>query len=81
MFISKIRTVIRYCRVSWDNSAFVLTKSNKHSRIYVYFDLVFSFIFLGDDFNDYCTFKFWDKALKERNEYISCKRNDTLRFA
>lgn len=81
MFISKIRTVIRYCRVSWDNSAFVLTKSNKHSRIYVYFDLVFSFIFLGDDFNDYCTFKFWDKSLKERNEYISCKRNDTLRFA
>lgn len=72
-------TVFRYCRKSWGNSAFVIRQAPSKSRLAVYFDLLYWFLFYGHDFNDYCTFEFWKKSFKERESYISLRRNDVLR--
>ncbi|MBQ0062189.1 MAG: hypothetical protein KBT15_10525 [Bacteroidales bacterium] len=86
MKFHKVKTVLKYCKESWKNSLFVIdkiktneSKSNK-CRICIWFDLVYCFVKYGDDFNDYCTFKFWEKTSEERKSYISLRRNDVLRF-
>lgn len=79
--LSKVITVLRYCKSSWTNSAFVKKQCPCRSRLYYYFDLIFCFLRYGDDFNDYCTFEFWNKNSKERDSYISLRRNDVLRFS
>jgi hypothetical protein len=28
--------------------------------LFFYFDLIYWFVRYGDDFNDYCTFEFWN---------------------
>lgn len=79
--IYRISTVLRYCRDSWGNSAFVIKQCPSKNRILIYFDLLYWYFLYGNDFNDYCTFKFWDKSGGERKSYISFRRNDLLRYA
>lgn len=76
----RIKTVLRYVARSWKNSKFVIEQSPESKRIPVYFDLISSFIKLGADFNDYCTFSFWDKTKEEKDSFITVRRNDQLRF-
>ena len=76
----RIKTVLVYVVDSWKNSKFVLEQDPSKKRIPVYFDLVMSFLKYGADFNDYCTFSFWNKDDKEKDSFITLKRNDTLRF-
>ena len=76
----RIRTVLRYAAKSWKNSKFVIGQSPESKRILVYFDLIRSFVKLGADFNDYCTFSFWDKSWEEKDSFITLRRNDQLRF-
>lgn len=77
----RISTVLNYCRNSWDNSAFVIKQCPSKSRFSVFVDLLYWYIFYGNDFNDYCTFTFWNKSIAERKAYISLRRNDVLRYA
>ena len=77
----KVKTVIKYAVSSWKNSGFVVKMCPTKKRILVYFDLIYWFVRYGHDFNDYCTFKFWEKSSSERKSYISLRRNDVLRFA
>lgn len=77
----KVRTVIKYAISSWENSKFVKKMCPQKKRILVYFDLIYWFVRYGHDFNDYCTFRFWEKSSSERKSYISLRRNDVLRFA
>lgn len=77
----RIKTVVNYVANSWDNSAFVLKQSPDKKRVSVYFDLVKSFLRYGADFNDYCTFSFWNKSDEIKDTFITVKRNDKLRFA
>lgn len=79
--IFRLTTVLEYCRRSWINSAFVLEQCPSKNRILVYLDLLYWYIFYGNDFNDYCTFAFWNKSNDERKAYISLRRNDALRYA
>lgn len=88
--LRKARTVLKYCKESWNRSGFVMRQitdlSSKEftvpkNRLWIYFDLIYCFLRYGDDFNDYCTFRFWEKDAKERDAYISLRRNDVLRFA
>ena len=74
------KTVLVYVADSWKNSKFVLEQEPSKKRIPVYFDLVKSFVKYGADFNDYCTFSFWNKNDKVKDSFITLKRNDTLRF-
>lgn len=76
----RISTVLNYCRNSWDNSAFVIKQCPSKSRFSVFVDLLYWYIFYGNDFNDYCTFTFWNKSIAERKAYISLRRNDVLRY-
>ena len=62
----RISTVLNYCRNSWDNSAFVIKQCPSKSRFSVFVDLLYWYIFYGNDFNDYCTFTFWNKSIAER---------------
>jgi hypothetical protein len=77
----RVKTVIKYLVDSWGNSAFVLKQAPDKKRMQVYFDLVKSFLRYGADFNDYCTFSYWNKSDKEKDTFITVKRNDKLRFA
>lgn len=77
----KVKTVIKYAVSSWKNSQFVIQMCPTKNRILVYFDLIYWFVRYGHDFNDYCTFRFWEKSSSERKSYISLRRNDVLRFA
>lgn len=47
--------------------------------MFLYFDLLYWYFFYGHDFNDYCTFEFWNKNYHERKSYISLRRNNILR--
>lgn len=87
---TKTWTVLKYCKESWHNSGIVMKQIAKlpsnelavtKNRLCVYCDLIYCFLKYGDDFNDYCTFKFWEKNGEERDAYISLRRNDVLRFA
>lgn len=77
----RIATVIKYMGQSWGNSKFVAQQKPGASRLLAYLDLLYWFYFYGNDFNDYCSFRFWDKTRKEKKSYISLRRNDALRFA
>lgn len=88
--LGKVWTVLKYCKESWNHSRFVMRQiadlsstecAVPKNRLWIYFDLIYCFLRYGDDFNDYCTFRFWEKNAKERDTYISLKRNDVLRFA
>lgn len=81
MVFSKIKTVLKYAKASWKNSAYVVKQCTSKNRVSVYFDLIYWFVRYGNDFNDYCTFEFWNKSTEERKSYISLRRNDVLRFA
>ena len=76
----RIKTVLVYVVDSWNNSKFVLKQDSSQKRIPVYFDLIRSFVKLGADFNDYCTFSFWNKTKEEKNSFITLRRNDQLRY-
>lgn len=77
----RVKTVFNYLVDSWGNSAFVVKQSPEKKRVSIYFDLVKSFLLYGADFNDYCTFSFWDKNDELKDTFITVKRNDKLRFA
>lgn len=79
--VYRIVTVLKYFRESWVNSKFVLKKCPSKNRAFIYLDLLYWYVFYGDDFNDYCTFTFWNKSNRERKTYISLRRNDVLRYA
>lgn len=79
--VHKIKTVLRYFAESWPNSAFVVAHAPRMNRFSAYFSLLYWFYFYGNDFNDYCTFRFWDKTREEKKSYISLRRNNILRFA
>lgn len=75
----RIRTVLRYIPTSWENAT-QLSQSISKNRVSIFFELLFWFYFYGNDFNDYCTFKFWNKSFKQRKSYISRRRNEKLGF-
>jgi hypothetical protein len=77
----RVKTVLLYIVKSWENSAFVIVQSPESKRLTVYFDLIWSFVKLGADFNDYCTFSFWNKNRNEKDSFITLRRNDKLRFS
>lgn len=77
----RIKTVLKFCYDSIRNSAFIRGKTTKKSRVSLYFDMIYCFLRYGADFNDYSTFSFWDKTEKERDSYITLRRNNQLRFA
>lgn len=77
----RVKTVLKHLFDSWPNSAFVVKQFPKTNRLAAYLDLLYWFYFYGNDFNDYCTFKFWEKSAAEKKSYISFRRNDKLRFA
>lgn len=77
--LSMISTVAKYFAASWGNARIVAGRSGK-SRLGSFVSLLYWFYFFGNDFNDYCTFRFWEKTYKEKESYISLKRNDILRF-
>lgn len=77
----KIKTVLRYVGESWRNAPFIVEKNPRTNRLSAWFSLMYWFYFYGNDFNDYCTFSFWDKSHAQRASYISLRRNDRLRFA
>lgn len=90
MKLHKIKTVLNYCINSWGWSGFVMEQMQNNTtsnlkvpkcRLYICFDLVYWYVRYGHDFNDYCTFRFWEKTSKDRKSYISFRRNDVLRFA
>ncbi len=76
----RIKTVLRYIPESWRNAAFIRDKSGS-SRVSAFVSLLYWYYFYGHDFNDYSTFRFWEKSIKEKKSYISLRRNDRLRFA
>lgn len=76
----RIKTVLKYIPESWRNAAFIKDKSDR-SRISAFVSLLYWYYFYGHDFNDYCTFRFWEKSSEEKKSYISLRRNDKLRFA
>ena len=77
----KVRTVLHYCRESWKNSAKIIEYAESGKRLAIYFDLIYWFVKYGNDFNDYCTFEFWNKTNEQRKSYISLRRNDVLRIS
>lgn len=77
----KIKTVLKYLVKSWRNSAYIVKQNPQMCRLSAYFSLLYWFYFYGNDFNDYCTFRFWEKSRKEKKSYVSLRRNDRLRFA
>lgn len=77
----RVKTVLRFCKDSWSNSQFLKGKCPSRSRLSLWIDQIYWYVRYGDDFNDYCTFKFWEKSAEERKSYISVRRNDQLRFA
>lgn len=78
--IHRVSTVFKYLGKSLDYSKFVSQHSSMN-QIHAYFSLLYWYYFYGNDFNDYCTFRFWDKSHKEKKSYISFRRNDILRYA
>ncbi len=81
MLFSKIKTVLKYSISSWKNSTYVVEQKPTTNRFLAWVDLIYWFVRYGHDFNDYCTFEFWEKTPEERKSYISLRRNDVLRFA
>ncbi|MCM1452582.1 MAG: hypothetical protein NC102_09990 [Clostridium sp.] len=79
--LHRFATVFRYMGESWENSKFVVRQNPRTNRLSAYFSLLYWFYFYGNDFNDYCTFRFWNKTSAEKKTYISLRRNDVLRFA
>lgn len=79
--LHKIKTVFRHLVKSWKDSEFIVKKSPDKNRLSAYFSLLYWFYFYGNDFNDYCTFRFWEKSTAQKKSYISLRRNDRLRFA
>lgn len=78
--LHRFATVFRYMGESWGNSRFVISQSPDTNRLSAYLSLLYWFYFYGNDFNDYCTFRFWNKTRIEKKSYISLRRNDVLRF-
>lgn len=76
----RIKTVLKHLVDSWPNSAIIKGFAPQKKRIGIYFDLLYWFYFYGHDFNDYTTFRFWEKSAEEKKSYISLRRNDQLRF-
>lgn len=79
--LHKIKTVLRHLKKSWPDSAQVKKHCPRNNRLKIYFSLLYWFFFYGNDLNDYCTFRFWERTHKEKQSYISLRRNDRLRFA
>lgn len=79
--LHRVATVFKYLAESWDNSAFVVKQCPQKNRLIVYFSLLYWYYFFGNDFNDYCTFRFWNKNRTQKKSYISFRRNDKLRFS
>ncbi len=75
--LSKSLTVLRYCKQSCANSAYVKQRTHQN-RMRITLDLIYCFVRYGHDFNDYCTFQLWNKSSAERDSYISFRRNDVL---
>jgi len=74
----RFATVFKYMKESWENSKFVVERQPQVSRISAYFSLLYWFYFYGNDFNDYCTFRFWNLNTKQKKTYISLRRNAKL---
>ena len=77
----RVKTVVSYVVSCWRNSAFVLKQAPHRKRLTVYADLLKSFLRYGADFNDYCTFSFWNKKDEVKDTFITYRRNNLLRFA
>lgn len=75
--LSKAITVLKYCRQSYTNSAHVKQLMHQN-RLLITLDLIYCFVRYGHDLNDYCTFELWSKSSRERDLYISFRRNDVL---
>lgn len=79
MRLYRIKTVLKYILESWQNSA----RAHKYSgrnRFVLFTSLLYWFYRYGFDFNDYCTFRFWNLSSAEKKSYISLRRNNVLRF-
>ena len=75
----RVKTVIMYIPKSWKNSI-MLAEFSKQNRIVCFANLLYWYYFYGFDFIDYYSYRFWEKSPAERKTYISCRRNDVLRF-
>lgn len=77
----RVGTVLKYIPQSWENSKTIYQQIKNGNRVSIFFDLLYWFYFYGHDYNDYCTFEFWNKSRAQKKSYISVRRNDKLRFA
>lgn len=75
----RIKTAFDYIPESWRNSI-ILREVSQRNRLSSFLSLLYWFYLYGFDFNDYCTFRFWQLTHTQRKSYISLKRNDSLRF-
>ena len=76
----RVITVLKFCKESWRNALFLKEKCQRKSRVSLWLDQIYWYVRYGNDFNDYCTFKFWEKTSQEKKAYISVRRNDYLRY-
>lgn len=75
----RIKTVLKYIPMSWHNSRKAREFSGRN-RLRLFASLLYWFYRYGFDFNDYCTFRFWNLSSAEKKSYISLRRNDILRY-
>ncbi len=50
----------------------------KKNKFILWADLVYSRLISGYDFDDYCTYRFWEKNKMERSEYLSFRENSRI---
>jgi len=74
----RITKFFDFLRDSWKNSAYIKQEYHTHKRFYLWLDQVYWYVRYGHDYNDYCSFKFWEKSFSEKKSYISLRRNDAL---
>lgn len=77
----RVATFAKFLGQSWKDAGFAVRELHSGSHLGTYLDIVFWYLFYGFNFNDYCTFRFWEKSSEERKTYISFRRNDKLRLA
>ena len=51
----------------------VVSEKNKKSPTWMFIDSMFSTLLFGSGYTDYLNYKFYEKSLKERSEYVTIK--------
>lgn len=74
----RFKSLFVFIHESWKNSAYLKQKYHTKNRLYLWIDQIYWYVCYGHDYNDYCSFKFWEKSRKDKKSYISLRRNDAL---